>query len=59
MFLDGRDGKMLAELAAQPFSPHYMDHWDAWYNNKTFTQAFTDSAVEGAKTHELRLEPGK
>ncbi|HMC31580.1 MAG TPA: penicillin acylase family protein, partial [Candidatus Angelobacter sp.] len=45
--------------SGQPFSPHYMDHWDAWYNNKTFTLAFSDAAVQSAKQHELRLEPGK
>jgi len=45
--------------SGQPFSPHFMDHWDAWYNNTTFTLAFTDAAVETAKTHELTLAPGK
>jgi len=36
-----------------------MDHWDAWYNNTTFTLAFTDAAVETAKMHELILTPAK
>jgi hypothetical protein len=29
----------------------YMDHWDAWYNNKTFPLAFTDAGVQAAKAH--------
>jgi len=45
--------------SGQPFSPHFMDHWDAWYNNTTFTLAFTDAAVETAKMHELILTPAK
>jgi penicillin amidase len=43
--------------SGQPFSPHYMDHWDARYNNKTFPLAFTDAGVQAAKAHELRLKP--
>jgi penicillin amidase len=43
--------------SGQPFSPHYLDHWDAWYNNKTFTLAFTDAGVQSTRAHELRLEP--
>src|SRR6266853_4275384 len=43
--------------SGQPFSPHYLDHWDAWYNNKTFTLAFSDAGVQATKAHELRLEP--
>jgi hypothetical protein len=35
-----------------------MDHWDAWYNNKTLPLAFTDAGVQATKAHELRLEPG-
>jgi penicillin amidase len=57
--LDASTFNIVQGESGQPFSPHYMDHWDAWYNNKTFTLAFSDEAVETAKTHELRLEPGK
>ena len=45
--------------SGQIFSPHYMDHFDAWYNNKTFTLAFSDSAVQSTKAHELTLEPAR
>ena len=57
--LDASTFNIVMGESGQPFSPHYMDQWDAWYNNKTFTLAFSDAAVEGTKTHELRLEPGK
>jgi penicillin G amidase len=57
--LDASTFNIVLGESGQPFSPHYMDHWDAWYNNKTFTLAFSDAAVESTKTHELKLEPGK
>jgi penicillin amidase len=43
--------------SGQLLSPHYMDHWDAWYNNKTFVLPFSDQAVQSAKAHELTLTP--
>jgi penicillin amidase len=55
--LDASTFNLVLGESGQPFSPHYMDHWDAWYNNKTFTLAFSDTAVQNAKQHELRLEP--
>jgi penicillin amidase len=55
--LDASTFNLVLGESGQPFSPHYMDHWDAWYNNKTFTLAFSDAAVQGAKAHELRLDP--
>jgi penicillin G amidase len=57
--LDASTFNIVLGESGQPFSPHYMDQWDAWYNNKTFTLAFSDGAVQGAKQHELRLEPAK
>ena len=41
--------------SGQIFSPYYIDDWDAWYNNKTFSLAYSDGAVERAKQHELRV----
>jgi penicillin G amidase len=43
--------------SGQVFSRYYMDQWPAWYGNTTFTLAYSDAAVAGAKVHELRLEP--
>jgi penicillin amidase len=57
--LDASTFNIVLGESGQPFSPHYIDQWDAWYNNKTFTLAFSDAAVQGAKQHELRLEPGR
>jgi penicillin G amidase len=55
--LDASSFNIVLGESGQPFSPYYMDQWDAWYNNKTFTLAFSDAAVESSKTHELKLEP--
>jgi penicillin G amidase len=55
--LDASTFNLVLGESGQPFSPHYMDHWDAWYNNKTFPLAFTDAGVQATKMHQLRLEP--
>ena len=57
--LDASTFNLVLGESGQPFSPHYIDQWDAWYNNKTFTLAFSDDAVRSARQHELRLEPGR
>jgi penicillin G amidase len=57
--LDASTFNIVLGESGQPFSPHYIDQWDAWYNNKTFTLAFSDTAVQGAKQHELKLEPAR
>ncbi|HEU4415932.1 MAG TPA: penicillin acylase family protein, partial [Candidatus Angelobacter sp.] len=57
--LDASTFNIVQGESGQPFSAHYMDQWEAWYNNRTFTLAFSDSAVQSAKQHELTLEPGK
>ena len=57
--LDGSTFNIVLGESGQPFSPYYMDQWDAWYNNKTFPLAYSDEAVAGAKTHELKLQPQK
>jgi penicillin amidase len=43
--------------SGQLFSPYYMDQWDAWYHNTTFTLAYSDNAVEASRQHELKLIP--
>jgi penicillin amidase len=57
--LDASTFNLVIGESGQVFSPHYMDHWDAWYNNETFTLAFSDSAVQSSKAHELTLTPAK
>ncbi len=55
--LDGSTFNIVTGESGQIFSPYYMDHWEAWYHNKTFTLAYSDAAVEAAKAHELKLVP--
>ncbi len=57
--LDGSTFNIVIGESGQIFSPYYMDHWDAWYGNKTFPLAYSDAAVQSAKTHELTLLPTK
>jgi penicillin G amidase len=57
--LDASTFNIVIGESGQIFSPHYMDHWPAWYNNQTFTLAYSDEAVQGARMHNLRLLPGK
>ncbi len=57
--LDSSHFNIVTGESGQLFSPYYMDQWDAWYNNKTFSLAFSDNALQSAKSHELRLEPGQ
>jgi penicillin amidase len=53
--LDASTFNIVLGESGQVFSPYYLDHWRAWYGNTTFTLAYSDQAVEGAKAHELRL----
>lgn len=57
--LDGSTFNILTGESGQIFSPHYLDHWDAWYGNKTFPLAYSDGAVQSQKAHELTLTPEK
>jgi penicillin amidase len=55
--LDASTFNIVLGESGQPFSPFYMDQWPAWYGNSTFTLAYSDAAVQGAKAHELVLKP--
>ncbi|MGE5322212.1 MAG: penicillin acylase family protein, partial [Actinomycetota bacterium] len=57
--LDGSTFNLVQGESGQIFSPYYMDHWPAWYYGNTFTLAYSDSAVNQTRAHELTLEPGK
>jgi penicillin amidase len=57
--LDASTFNIVIGESGQIFSPYYMDQWPAWYGNTTFTLAYSDAAVQGAKTHELTLQPAK
>lgn len=55
--LDASTFNIVIGESGQIFSPYYMDQWGAWYGNTTFTLAYSDAAVQGAKAHELTLTP--
>jgi penicillin amidase len=55
--LDASHFNIVLGESGQLFSPYYMDQWDAWYNNKTFTLPYSDEAVQAGKSHALELIP--
>ncbi len=57
--LDASTFNIVIGESGQLFSPYYMDHWNAWYNNTTFKLAYSDSAVQSSKSHELKLLPAR
>ena len=57
--LDASTFNIVIGESGQIFSPYSMDQWPAWYGNTTFTLAYSDAAIEQAKSHQLRLEPEK
>jgi penicillin amidase len=57
--LDATTMNIVSGQSGQIFSPHYLDQWPAWMEGRSFVFAFSDGAVERARWHELRLEPGK
>lgn len=48
---------IVAGQSGQIFSPHYLDHWDAWYSGRTFAWPFSEEAVQKAAEHRLELRP--
>jgi len=57
--LDSSTFNIVLGESGQIFSPYYMDQWDAWYGNRTFTLSYSDSAVQGSRRHDLSLIPLK
>ena len=57
--LDNSTFNIVIGESGQIFSPYYMDQWDAWYNNKTFTLPYSEQAVHSAASHSLTLTPGQ
>jgi acyl-homoserine lactone acylase PvdQ len=43
--------------SGQVFSPHYQDHWQAWYTGTSFLLPFSQPEVEKAAAHKLTLRP--
>jgi penicillin amidase len=55
--LDGSRFNIVLGESGQLFSPYYMDQWNAWYHNKTFSMPYSDEAVQAAGSHRLKLTP--
>jgi len=53
--LDNSHFNIVVGESGQPFSPYFMDQWDAWYNDTTFTMPFSEAAVKKAGGHVLKL----
>ena len=57
--LDASTFNIVIGESGQIFSPYYKDQWPAWYDNTTFSLAYSDPAIQQAKSHELTLQPGQ
>ena len=57
--LDASTMNIVTGQSGQILGPHYLDQWQAWMEGRSFVFPFSDGAVERAKRHQLRLEPGK
>jgi penicillin amidase len=49
---------LTAGQSGQWLSPHYTDHFPAWFEGRGLPSPFTDAAWEKARRHRLRLRPG-
>ena len=57
--LDASTLNIVTGQSGQIFSLHYLDQWQPWLEGRSFVFPFSDAAVDHAKQHELRLEPGR
>jgi penicillin amidase len=55
--LDASTLNIVVGQSGQILSTHYLDHWPAWYEGKTFALPFSDDAVNKAVVHKLTLTP--
>jgi penicillin amidase len=53
--LDGSTLNLVTGQSGHLLSPHYMDHWPAWYEGTTFPLPFSEKAVEQFRAHRLVL----
>jgi penicillin amidase len=54
--LDSSTLNVVSGQSGALFSPHFMDQWNAWLTGTTFPLAYSDTAVNKAKAHELTLQ---
>jgi penicillin amidase len=55
--VDGSTENIVLGQSSNPYSPHFRDQWNDWYNGTTFALPFSDSAVAANTRHTLRLIP--
>jgi penicillin G amidase len=55
--VDGSTENIVLGESSNPYSAHFRDQWNDWYNGTTFALPFSEAAVAGNARHTLRLVP--
>jgi penicillin amidase len=55
--VDGSTENIVLGESSNPYSGHFRDQWNDWYNGTTFALPFSEAAVAGNTRHTLRLNP--
>ena len=55
--IDGSTENIVLGESSDPYSPHFRDQWNDWYEGTTFALTFTPAAVSAQARHTLRLLP--
>jgi penicillin amidase len=55
--VDGSTENIVLGESSNPYSAHFRDQWNDWYNGTTFALPFSEAAVAGNTRHTLRLVP--
>jgi penicillin amidase len=55
--VDGSTENIVLGESSNPYSAHFRDQWNDWYNGTTFALPFSEAAVAGNTRHTLRLNP--
>jgi penicillin amidase len=55
--VDGSTENIVLGQSSNPYSAHFRDQWNDWYNGTTFALPFSEAAVAGNTRHTLRLNP--
>jgi len=54
--LDASTLNIVTGQSGQVLSPHYMDHWKAWLEGRTYSLPFSATAVARSRRHQLVLQ---
>jgi penicillin amidase len=55
--VDGSTENIVLGESSNPYSAHFRDQWNDWYNGTTFALPFSETAVAANTRHTLRLIP--